>query len=234
MLKIAVVEDQKSDADFLKECINKYAAEKELKAEISEFSNGMEFLESENIAYDIIFMDVKMPLLNGIKTAKKLREINNFSCLVFITSMANYALYGYEVDAADYILKPVNYEVFSYKMKKLLNIVSKRKNDSITVKIKGGILKIVISDVRYLELVDHRVVYHTVNGDVESWDTLANAFKMLEKNGFAYCNSGYIVNLAHVTSIMNSTVVLDEKINLPISRNKKAQFMEKFTLATGR
>lgn len=233
MYRIAIVEDSKSDADLLKECVNKYAEANNLQVNMTEFASGLQFLESDDLSYDIIFMDVKMPLLNGIKTAKRLREVNNSSCLVFVTSMANYAIYGYEVDATDYILKPITYEVFSYKMKKVLAVAAKRQNMGVSVKVKGGVIMQPVNDILYLELIDHRVVYHTLGGDVESWDTLANAFKALEEYGFAYCNSGYIVNLKHVVSVINNSVGLSGGVTLPISRSKKATFMQKLTLTMG-
>ena len=120
MFKVAIVEDDRVASDTLKEYIERFAAEKNEKIEAEVFEDGLKFIGGYKPVYDIVFMDVVMPGINGIETAKKLREIDNGVVLVFITSMAQYAINGYEVDAADFLLKPVSYFTFSLKLAKIM------------------------------------------------------------------------------------------------------------------
>ena len=109
MLKIAVVEDQQEVRDELCRFIRQYAAENSLQVEVLPVEDGAVIAEHYEPGYDIIFMDVEMPGLDGFGAAEKIRAVDADAVLVFVTNMAQYAIKGYEVDALDYVLKPVNY-----------------------------------------------------------------------------------------------------------------------------
>ena len=234
VLRVAIVDDQKSDSDVLRDGLLRYGKENGESFDVTVFSNGVNFLDAADFSYDLIFLDIRMPFLNGIDTARRIRKLNDVSCLVFVTNMTGYALSGYEVDASDYILKPIDYPVFAYKMKRLVQIAGRKKRRSIAVKVSGGISMVEISDILYVEMVKHKVVYHLLSSTLESWDTLSNVYGVLKDYGFAYCNSGYIVNLRMVKDIIGNTVSLYGDITLPISRNRKEKFVEEFTLSIGR
>ena len=112
MLKIAVVEDQQEVRDELCRFIRQYAAENSLQVEVLPIEDGAVIAEHYEPGYDIIFMDVEMPGLDGFGAAEKIRAVDADAVLVFVTNMAQYAIKGYEVDALDYVLKPVNYYQF--------------------------------------------------------------------------------------------------------------------------
>ena len=109
MYTIAIVEDDKTQAASLKEYLLRYAAENGEAFAVKTFSNAVIFLEKYTAVYDVVFMDIKMPYLNGIAAAHKLRELDKGVLLFFITSLTQYAIRGYEVDALNYIVKPVEY-----------------------------------------------------------------------------------------------------------------------------
>lgn len=85
-----------------------YAEKKRKKVSVDIFRSGVDFIGDGTAVYDIVFLDIEMPLLNGIETAKKLRKFDSDVCIIFVTNMPQFALKGYEVDALDYVLKPVN------------------------------------------------------------------------------------------------------------------------------
>ena len=116
MLKIAVVEDQQEVRDELCRFIRQYAAENSLQVEVLPIEDGAVIAEHYEPGYDIIFMDVEMPGLDGFGAAEKIRAVDADAVLVFVTNMAQYAIKGYEVDALDYVLKPVNYYQFCTKL----------------------------------------------------------------------------------------------------------------------
>ena len=107
MLKIAVVEDQQEVRDELCRFIRQYAAENSLQVEVLPVEDGAVIAEHYEPGYDIIFMDVEMPGLDGFGAAEKIRAVDADAVLVFVTNMAQYAIKGYEVDALDYVLLPV-------------------------------------------------------------------------------------------------------------------------------
>ena len=112
MLKIAVVEDQTEVRESLCQFIRQYAGEQGLQAEVEPFADGAVIAEGYQPGYDIIFLDVEMPRLGGFGAAERIRAVDPDVVLVFVTNMAQYAIKGYEVDALDYVLKPVSYGAF--------------------------------------------------------------------------------------------------------------------------
>ena len=112
MFKIAIVEDQEETRESLNRFVRQYAQEQGLQVEISLITDGAEIAEHYTPGIDIIFMDVEMPRLDGFEAAEAIRAADADVVLVFVTNMAQYAIRGYEVDALDYVLKPVNYYQF--------------------------------------------------------------------------------------------------------------------------
>ena len=114
MVHIALVDDEATQTSYVEGLISRYGEEHSASLKVSKFHNVVNFLESYSADYDIIFMDVKMPLLNGIEAARALRKKDQSVILFFLTSMEQYALAGYEVEAMDYIIKPVSYYDFAH------------------------------------------------------------------------------------------------------------------------
>ena len=119
MLLIAVVDDDPKDASLLKECVEKYCKMNNLAVMIHVFHDGLDLVRStEN--HDIVFLDIQMGKLDGLETARFIRKINKESILIFVTNMAQFAIKGYEVDALDFILKPVSMASIVYVLNKAM------------------------------------------------------------------------------------------------------------------
>ena len=127
MFKIAIVEDQEETRESLNRFVRQYAQEQGLQVEISLITDGAEIAEHYTPGFDIIFMDVEMPRLDGFGAAEAIRAVDADVVLVFVTNMAQYAIRGYEVDALDYVLKPVNYYQFCTKLSRAIQRVQRRR-----------------------------------------------------------------------------------------------------------
>ena len=110
-MKIAIVEDKQQHIETLKDHLSKYSKDNGIFFDVHTFSDGLKFLDAYNIPFDIVFMDVEMPHINGIETAKRLRKIDRNVCLVFITEFSQFAINGYEVEAFDFIAKTAHCQV---------------------------------------------------------------------------------------------------------------------------
>lgn len=116
MIKVAIVEDDLSSQHMLTSYLHQYEKSKEELFEIHCFTNGLAFIDNYTADYDLIFMDIEMPFMNGMEAAKKLRERDEDVALIFMTIFSQYSLFGYEVDASAFLIKPLNYDIVKNKL----------------------------------------------------------------------------------------------------------------------
>lgn len=226
-MKIAVVDDNLKDGGRLKQYIEKYALEHEKKFEVFLYANGLDFLDDMGRNFDIVFMDIEMPHLDGIETARKMRETDDTTILIFITNLAQYAIHGYEVNAIEFMVKPVGYYNFSDKMTKALKYL--RRNDEKIMLFKNSdvITKIPISRILYLEKDKNYIIFHTEQGDYRERGSMGEMEEKLSGMGFSKCIAGCLVNLRYV-SRMEKDVVWLKNISLPVSRTQRKLFAKEF------
>ncbi len=133
MLRIAIVEDNPADAGKLEEYIDQFCTDNRINYQTEVFQSGDDFLKNYTKIWNLILLDIEMPGIDGMETAKKIRELDEETFLVFVTNMAQYAIHGYEVDAFDFVVKPVQYAPFCMKMQKLLNMMKMRQRKYLAV-----------------------------------------------------------------------------------------------------
>ena len=225
MLKIAVVEDQQEVRDELCRFIRKYAAENSLQVEVVPIEDGAVIAAHYEPGWDIIFMDVEMPGLDGFGAAEKIRAVDGDAVLVFVTNMAQYAIKGYEVDALDYVLKPVNYYQFCTKLSRAIQRVQRRKGGQVVLQLAGGGIQLLdTADIRYLETRSRMLYYHTSKGEFAVRSSLQSAEKQLAAYHFVRCNQCYLVNLAYVRGVENDFALVEDH-RLEISRRQRGAFL---------
>lgn len=224
MVKIAIVEDDKSMADLLIRHLKRFGVERRVKFSIKHYSNPTDFL-SADLIYDVVFFDIQFENdMNGIKAAKKLREKDSSVTIVFVTSFGQFAVKGYEVEAYDFIVKPVEYVDFSIRMSRILKHIEKEKGDSINIRTGGTFKVLSVQDIKYVEVVGHTLYYHTVKGVFDGPGVLKEVEQMLDGKGFARCNQCYLVNLRFVESADGQSIAIDGD-TLSVSRPRKKEFM---------
>ncbi len=227
MFFVAIVEDEKEAADVLTEYLEKYGMENGLQFNCTRFEDAESFLTGYGCQYDLVFMDIEMPYINGLSAAHRLREADDSVALVFVTNLARYAINGYEVNALDYILKPFSYQSFALKMRKVVNYCRRMSENSILITFKGNAKRLPLNEINYVEISAHNIIFHTTEGPVQSYGTLKDVSCELDGKGFALCNRCYLVNLRRVKYIDGYTVKVGDE-ELQISRPQKKSFAEAF------
>lgn len=227
MLTVAIVEDDDEFAATLDSYIRRYVNETHRAIDIDRYHDGTQFLDSYQGQYQIVLMDVVMPHMNGLEVAKHLRSRDRDVCLIFITNMVQYAIHGYEVDAIDYVLKPLDYDLFRIKFGKAVARV--HIDEKFTIPLPGGARTISFSRIIYVESNKHYVHLHTTEGEFRMRDTVRNLAPRFLNNGFAAIRASVLINMAYVTQVTAGDVVLGD-IRLPVARTYRADFRERLTV----
>lgn len=225
MLRIAVVDDEQAMREQLCGYVQRYAQENSLSAEVVPFADGAEIAMPYKAGFDIIMLDVDMPLLGGMSAAERIREQDKNVVLMFITNMAQCAIRGYEVDALDFVVKPVTYLPFSMRLARAVKRAHSRAEMTLSLQTDSGVQIISVNDIYWLEAVDHTVLCHTKTDTFTIKSSLQNAEKLLHGQGFARCSKCYLVNLRHVQGICRDAVLVDG-VELELSRRQKAAFTQ--------
>lgn len=231
-MKVAIIEDNNEYSETLKNYIEQYAKENSLNIALSIFPNGERIVNDFKSDYDIMFMDIEMPVMDGIEASTKIREIDSECIIIFISNYTQYAIKGYAVNALDYLTKPLEYTLFKNTMSKAILKVQSKQNKSIFIQSSSETYRIDINEIIYIEVYKHRVTFHTTKDNYDMRGTLQDVEKQLPNNQFVRCNSGIIVNLKYVTGISkDSLVVFDEE--LPIARSRKKDVLNMLTRYIG-
>ena len=228
MLKTAIVEDDESYREELSSYVKRYAAESGQDIQIFIYGDGSAILKEYEPKYDIILLDIEMPKINGMETARRIRAVDPGVVLVFITNMASYAIHGYEVGALDFITKPVTWFTFQLRFRRAVERAAMRKDEEILLAGRDGVEKIQVRDIYYVEVQNRMLYYHTKRGTIELRGTMKSAEETLFPHHFAKCNHWYIVNLAHVKRITKDTVIVGD-MELEMSRRARAGFLDGLT-----
>ena len=228
MFRIAIVEDDERYRAQLERYIHRYEEESGEQFNICHFSDGDEILDNYAGNYDIILLDIEMRRLSGMEAARIIRSLDQEVLLIFITNMAQYAIQGYEVEAMDYVLKPIRYFAFSQEMEKAVKRLKRMDRRTIRIEQDQGMMLLDLREIGWMESQGHNIIIHKGDETFQIRQTVKDMEASLEGTTFARCNSGYLVNLAHVRKVEKDMVYVGE-VSLPISRSRKREFMEKLT-----
>ena len=228
MVRIAIVEDEEYYVSQLMQYLDDYQKESGEEFEITVYRDGDGITAKYKAQFDIILMDIQMKFVNGMTAAEEIRKVDSEVVIIFITNMTQYAIRGYEVDALDYVLKPVSYFAFAQKLGRAISRIRKRRSKYITVQVKGGILRLNTSDIYYIESEGHSLIFHTSSGNHIVSGTMKSAEEQMGDLNFSRGNKCYLINLEHVEGVKDKcAVVRDEKLKL--SRPRVNSFMQELT-----
>lgn len=228
MIRIAIVEDEEVYITQLTEYLEEYQKTTNEDFDITIYRDGDAIVSGYKAQFDILLMDIQMRFMDGMSAAEEIRKADSEVVIIFITNMTQYAIRGYEVDALDYILKPVSYFAFSQKLSRAIIRARRKESRYVTVSIKGGVLRLNVSDIYYIESAGHDLIYHTASGDYTASGTMKSVEAMFEGMNFSRGNKCYLINLEHVEGIQDKCAVIRGE-RLQLSRPRMNAFMQDLT-----
>lgn len=228
MFKIAICDDEQSLIVELKKNLKRYADETEKTFCFFEFFDGTELLENYQPDFDLIFMDIKMETLNGLKTAQEIRKMDNTVGLFFLTSLSQYVWKGYEYGVINYLLKPIKYGRLKMELERFFSHYQGREEPYISFSNDTGKFKVLYKNLWYAETAKRNVLFHFENQEQVISKNMKEIALLLEtQRQFARCHASFIVNMAYVKSVENLEAVLTTGECVPISQPKRKKFMAK-------
>lgn len=225
MIRIALVEDDEADRRRLLDYLKHYEKDSGESFRITQFADGDEIAEDYHAEFDIILMDIELTFMDGMTAAERIRERDQEVVIIFITNMPQYAMKGYTVDALDYVLKPVSYYAFSQRIDRAIARMKKRHRSYLAVPIRGGIRKVDVADLTFIEVQDHDLIFHLTRESFETKGALSEVEQQLKDEPFFRCGKSYLINLEYVEKVQNNDVLIGSTL-IPISRPKRKALMD--------
>ncbi len=224
MLKFAIIEDNESDARILESNLKESLKAMNADCTIVKYRDAQSF-NGDGREYDVIFLDIEMPGMNGMQLAKKIRAVNTESGIVFVTNMIRYAVQGYGVSPIDYIVKPIERYDFGITMKRVLDFCTRKNDaDSLLIKTKQGVKKVCYRHIRYIDVTLHHIVFYTDAEEIDMWGTLGEVEEKLPNPPFFRLSSSCIVNLSYVKGIKGYDVDVGSA-DLRVARPRKKDLL---------
>lgn len=224
MTHIALVEDDAGCQEQILDYLNRYARESGAEFKVCLFGDGDDIISGYRAQYDIILMDIQMKFVDGMTAAREIRELDDQVLIIFITSLAAYAVKGYEVDALDYVLKPVSYAAFAKSMDRAMLRLRRRKHRYVFISNKNGAQRVDSARIYYIEADGHSLSYHTADGVLSATGTIKEVESSLGGSWFFRCGKGVLVNLEHVDGVTEGDAVV-HGTTVQVSRSRRKDFL---------
>ena len=228
MVNIAILEDDAGDEASLEQSLQRYAQGQQELFSIRTFSDPAVFLQNSPSAFDLIFLDIDLPTMTGMELARQIRRQDSLVTLIFVTNLEKYAVSGYSVGAFDFVVKPINYYRFASMLRRALRSIAARQPREVVIQTSGGITRLNVTQLYYVEIRDHLLIYHTVGENLTAWGKMSDVEAQLAPYDFARCSTSHLVNLRFVDSVEGSDVLV-AGTRLPISQRRRKAFYSAVT-----
>ena len=217
--RIAICDDEEDFAQMLSEQVSELLKAQKLESDILTFSSGetlLAYIGQNPAAFDLVFLDIYMEEINGVDTAKAIRNVNDSVTIIFITSSERHVFSGYEVQALQYLLKPVNLQALSAAL--TVDLKRRFENRYFVFKSRGAVQKVLYDEIEYIESTLKSVKLVTKQGSYEIYDQISNIEMSLPKLSFCRCHRGFIINFRQVSKMTARSITTVSGTMIPIGK----------------
>lgn len=223
MIHIAICDDEKYMSDKIREMVYRFFRSENMEITVTQFSSGKELLKCGK-KIDILFLDIRMNGIDGLKTARTLRSRKFDGFLIFITVLREMVFRSFEVQAYDYLVKPIDEKQFERTMQRLLTSIQDSRDANLLVQ-KGYESSIIsFDDIIFCEIIDRKIYLHLTSSEViDYYERMENLETKLD-NRFFKCHRSFLINLKYLKSYKNGTAYMEGGTQIPVSRLRSKEF----------
>ena len=224
-MRILICDDDPVFCDELERDLEQYEIIHRLEFEILKVFSGEQALDAlAQGDWDVLFMDIEMPTINGVEAGKRVREqLQNYGLkIIYVSSQRGYAMDLFKVDTFDFLIKPVKYEELEEVMDKLMNTLN-RGGEMFVYHKKGQTARCKMEDILYFESQLKKTIVVTRQKTDEFYASLKDIYEELKDKRFFYCHKSILVNYDRVAEFHYDKLVLDNGEELEISQAKRKE-----------
>ena len=231
MISIAVCDDDKNMIALIKEAIAEFSAANSIEFETHSFSSGEMLLESKD-TYDLIFLDIEMGGIDGIKTANLIRPKARRSRIVYVTNHSELALKSYSVHPFDFVVKPFKKERIAAVLSELIKYITDTSDNDPVIQLKGedGPLLLSIKNIYVFEYTgNRRITVYTKSEKYCIKGSLSEMISLVNSESFTSPHKSFIVNMEHIDKLSGFTLYTTNGIEVPVAQKKLKEFHNAFS-----
>ena len=216
MIKITICDDDKKMCRFLSDMISKKLDSLHEPHTIA-CHTGAAGLLASSLDMDLLFLDIRMPGTGGISLAKQLRQHNFSGAIIFVTMLKDYMLDAFEVEAFDYLCKPVDEIRLENSLKRFLKRRNSQGEANLFIHTANWCRTVRLCDIYYCEVINRKIYLHTADGTIDYYGRLKEVERQLDER-FIKCHRSYIVNLTFLQEYSGGQILLKNGSRIPASR----------------
>lgn len=221
MVVIGICDGEQTVRSLLANFVARYCLETGTEIQLLSYSTGEKLLKNYLLDMDLIFLEIPLRKVNGLRIAEHIKQYDKQVRIVFLTTVLSYVLEAYDVGASNYLLKPLSYEKFCKELNRALEKALDKERSHFLEQNKHGLYKIYFHDVRYIETSGKNTLIHTQTSDIPSNRQMKQFEQMFADTPLIRCHAGYIVNLRYFQKVEDFTLILTDGTCIPVSRNRR-------------
>ncbi len=229
MIRIAVCDDEQYMLDDLRSVLESLKEDVKDTIKADYYTSAEELFSQGNKYYDLFLLDISMDGMSGMDAAKILRKRSETAEIIFITSMVQYAIEGYEVRAFAFLPKPVDHEKYKTRILEAIKWHRKQVGNVITLKCGTDTVLVPSGRIFYIDVMNHRLRVVTSKGEYISYTPLKVIEEDLPTGSFFRCHKSFLINLAAVTRLASDCVEMKDGAQIPISKYRKNDLLAAFS-----
>lgn len=223
MIQIAVCDDEKYMSDLIETMVSDFFRRKNMEVSIQQFSCGEALLHCDK-KIDILFLDIQMNDIDGMETARKLRERMFKGFLIFITVLKELVFQSFEVQAFDYLVKPIEERHFEQTMERLFSSLQNDREASLLVQKGYESSIIAFDDIVFCEIIDRKVYVYLATSEVIDFYERIEKLESRLDDRFYRCHRSFLINLKYLKSYKNGMAYMENGRQIPVSRLRSRDF----------